>query len=492
MQDMERRKFEESWKEAFDQATFRPSDNVWTNIELELEKEKGTRLKRRLLFYQTLAAASVVFSLSFGIYILGNKDMSSPQQIAARVDIRETDKDSNASQSTPSISPESNKQYDADQVASNNTMALSANSSDDTHGEVIVKQRNSNVRSDRSETVLPQLEENDVATKDERDITGVFAPSNRELPALAEVGKIELKLPSQETSADPVALMLAKLEQRERELNEDQVEKKNAEKYRDENLWTSLGFSAGPFSTINSGSDVSPPPPPSSFKSQSEAALASNAVLATVAEKEAKASGITYSMGVNLGTKLTERWVLQGGVNYMAQSSKYTQEYLIGSPDNSQVRPAIYDDFRKNKVAQPDAQSENLIRSAPYSVNNNVSYLSVPLQAGYMIINRDFGLQLNAGVSTDVFLQNTTEATADGDQVKVDPSTTGFGEDSAFRPVNLSGLMGTEISYKVGEHYRISLNPGLRYPFNSIYKSDTYNTTRVSFDLGLRFRYIFH
>lgn len=492
MQDMERRKFEESWKEAFDQAAFRPSDNVWTNIELELEKEKGTRLKRRLLFYQMLAAASVVFSLSFGIYILRNQDITSPQPMATAIEARESDKDSKESSNTSAVTQENSKPDAADLHASNGALAFSDNSTDITHVKAKDKNGNSEMRSNTSGTVLLQEEASEETAKDERDITEVFSPANRKLPALTEVGKIELKLQKQETTADPVALMLAKLEQREREIKESQVEKKNAEKYRGENLWTSLGFSAGPFSTINSGSNVSPPPPPSSFSSQSEAALASNAVLATVAEKEAKASGITYSMGVNLGTKLTERWVLQGGVNYMAQSSKYTQEYLIGSPDNSQVRPAIYDDFRKNKIAQPDAQSENLIRSAPYDVNNNVSYLSVPLQAGYMIINRDFGLQLNAGVSTDVFLQNTTEATANGDQVKVDPSTADFGEDSAFRPVNLSGLMGTEISYKVGDHYRISLNPGLRYPFNSIYKSDTYNTTRISFDLGVRFRYIFH
>ena len=57
MKNMEREKFEGSWKNAFEDAEVTPSDKVWANIELDLEKAKGGDLKRRLLFFQMLAAA---------------------------------------------------------------------------------------------------------------------------------------------------------------------------------------------------------------------------------------------------------------------------------------------------------------------------------------------------------------------------------------------------------------------------------------------------
>ena len=73
---MERRKFEDSFKQAFDGTEVDTSDNVWTGIELELEKAEGDKTKRRLLFYKMLAAASVTFALcvaGVGYYIVDNK-----------------------------------------------------------------------------------------------------------------------------------------------------------------------------------------------------------------------------------------------------------------------------------------------------------------------------------------------------------------------------------------------------------------------------------
>jgi hypothetical protein len=144
-----------------------------------------------------------------------------------------------------------------------------------------------------------------------------------------------------------------------------------------------------------------------------------------------------------------------------------------------------------NEMLNFDAQEVNtkIVYTAPYDVNNNMRYLSIPMQAGYLLVNKTFGLQLNAGVATDLFLQNTV--TADSDQL--DKATQPGGSDSPYRAVNLSGLFGTEVSYRFGEHYRVSLNPGIRYPFNSIYKSDLgLESTPLTFDVGLRFRYIFH
>src|SRR5688572_29040852 len=85
MNDMERRKFEDSFKDAFQEAEVSPSESVWTAIELDLERAEGGKMKRRILFYKMLAAASVVFGMSVagvGYYMMQSETSVSNGQLA--------------------------------------------------------------------------------------------------------------------------------------------------------------------------------------------------------------------------------------------------------------------------------------------------------------------------------------------------------------------------------------------------------------------------
>ena len=111
---MERQKFDDSWKKAFDQAEVSPSDNLWTNIELDLEKAEGSKIKRRLLFYQMVAAASVIFAMaagSLGLYFFNEKNSGQENHTAVN----------NAGNYTPETSP----------VIDNSTRNESTNNSSD-------------------------------------------------------------------------------------------------------------------------------------------------------------------------------------------------------------------------------------------------------------------------------------------------------------------------------------------------------------------------
>src|SRR5690606_1674133 len=82
MNDMERRTFEESFKDAFKGAEVSPTENVWTNIELEITKAEGSKMKQRLLFYKMLAAASIAFAMcltGIGYYTLTSNENGTNQ-----------------------------------------------------------------------------------------------------------------------------------------------------------------------------------------------------------------------------------------------------------------------------------------------------------------------------------------------------------------------------------------------------------------------------
>jgi hypothetical protein len=474
---MERRKFEDSFKQAFDGAEVDTSDNVWTGIELELEKAEGDKTKRRLLFYKMLAAASVTFAMcvaGIGYYIVDNKTAALNNQLAVDARIQQSADASNKTSDEGTTDATSGQQTLSNDISAreevrNNlpSSGLATGSVNESSG-ILAAKENSSDSDNNAVVVVPVFDErSEVATS---DINSKYA--ERGLPSFYTARDPMLVIPKNEV--DPGALLLAQLAAKEQEFARlDKKEKENSA----EKLWTSVGFAAGGFSSVNTG--VSP-------------SSANNAIAyanSTVPDKQAKASGVSYSVGVNVGTRLSKRWTIQGGVNYLTQSSDYTANNVVAENNFTTLKAESINELDKLPQLADAYASSKLTPTFPYTVNNNVKFFSVPVQAGYLLVNKKFGLQLNAGLSTDLFLENTI--TPESGDINV--TTQGRGEDSPYRPVNFSGLMGTEFSYRFGSHYRIALNPGLRYPLNSVYKNDVgIQSTPLTFDVGLRFKYIFH
>lgn len=491
---MERQDFDDSWKKAFDKAEVPPSDNVWTNIELDLERANGSKLKKRLVVFQMLAAASLIFmlGLAIGVYIMKNSYDKAALQLAAQ-----QSKENSNSGGSPVAKADNSSDSNAgnptkadNQITSNDQSKIATlNKADDKTSTI--KKHNQSIAQSSINSGAGSFDAQEIAVTENTVMeTGVFSGdreelaviSNSTLPDIVEQREVKLALPTQsvesEPEVDPVLQMLARLEQREREVNEGALSKKQKSQ-RSEKLWTSVGFAAGSFSTVNAG--VSNQQPRNTF--------AQNSSVASAANSEAKAPGVSYSVGANIGTKLSQRWVFQGGVNYLTQSSDYTARNAVKADEQSMsFRPPSVNELDKITASDVPAE-EKLVSTAPYNVNNNLRYLSIPMQAGYMVVNKSFGLQLNAGVATDIFLQNTVSAEGGN----LDKVTEGMRENTTYRSMNLSGLAGTEVSYRFSKNYRVAFNPGIRYPFNNIYRSGVgVKSTPITFDIGLRFRYIFH
>ncbi|HTE33686.1 MAG TPA: outer membrane beta-barrel protein [Chryseolinea sp.] len=499
---MERRKFEDSFKEAFKEAEVSPREEVWTNIELELEKASGEKTRRKLAFYKLLAAASVVFALSvtgIGYYLLSHNSQYVQEIAGNTASLDKSDPLANRTDDQPSLSQSVTdqpgvKQTPGNETSRKNNVASSRVKAQDGSTLITPTQidetnavRNSDEGSgfiaatgenQPGPTILPiptdiQTNNNGVVASDLNggQLQGPSIHGERALPQYFKATAPTLTIPDHQP--DAVAIMMAKLEDDERKFAAEEGKEKTK---NNEKVWTSVGFAAGGFSSVNHS--VAP-------QTTMVTALANT----SVPDKQAKANGIAYSMGVSVGTKIAKRWILQGGVNYLTQSSDYTASNVVVTENDYQSLKAESINTLEGLPLVADVASSNkLAATVPYSVNNSVKFFSVPVQAGYLVVNKKFGLQLNAGLSTDLFLQNTI--TPQGSNL--DKSTQGRGDDSPYRSVNFSGLMGTELSYRLGQRYRVALNPGVRYPLSSLYKSDVgIQSTPLTFDVGLRFRYIF-
>lgn len=556
---MQKQKFEDSLKDVFNGAEQDPSSSVWTNIDLELERIEGGKMKRRVLFYQLVAAASILFAVTAGgllYYSSTQTDTSgvvavqsvAPDEQKSDESPRDSEKQSQAladnqsSQAKQSIENNGDRQPLAQAMEQSEASTSKnenhtgtdrlnkLNRSADRNADVAAgtprnRLANENVsqaettkknggqrstinsndyaiandasvilpkRNQRSNDDLPNNGTNTAgvantanASRGElsggEDATALFLPTSllaeragHALPKLYTSKPVLLQLP--DYTPDPGELLLAQLADEEKRLNEDDKKKEQ----RDERLWTSLGFAAGSYTNAaKTAPAIEPVNGFASIAKNDNSNLANRSIA-----NETNASGTTYSIGLNVGGKVAKRWIVQGGVNYLTQSSSYTSNALL--LNNKEVVPTSLTTL--NKVGDASFRSSNIIGTSDYSVNNSMQFFSVPVMAGYLIIDRSFGWQLNTGVSTDLFLQNEVSS----ESSNLSNTVNGRGADSPYRPYNFSGLVGTEFSYRVANRYRVALNPGIRYPFNSIYKSETgINATPVTFDVALKFRYIF-
>lgn len=476
---MERQKFEDSLKEAFDGAEVAPSDSIWTNVELDLERAAGDKMKRRLLFFQLLAAASMVFAVGVGSIYFLNGPSENSNQLAQNSSTENTNQvkeivqpNSNSTVQSPiddDVNSEKlandeveksdalNKQQIPSTFESTENQMLAINSSAVVRKRVRSQDNSSRVKNNHASVVTENVNQEKFLL----DKT-LMASSNRKynpqntnaLPTLYQVKNPTIQVIKSEP--DPGMLLLARLEDEEKKFRDEKSSSK-------EKMWASVGFGAGSYNPQGNSST-----PPSGVKTLGAVPLGGGK-----ASSSNPTAGSSYSAGLSISGKLTRRFIVQGGLSYLNQNSQFTSSSADG-------QHASLNEFA--------ATSDKAVATSPYKVSSNLQYLSVPMQAGFIVLDRSFGIQLNGGVSTDLFLQSTLVPT----DKTLDKVTQGAGSSSPYRTVNFSGLVGTEFSYKVGDHYRIALNPGLRYALNSIYKPEVDSqASPMTFDVSLRFRYIF-
>lgn len=456
MENSERQRFEENWKSAFENAEQSPSDRVWWSIDSALTNAEGGDMRRKVVFYKRLAAASVVLALALAgsttYYFMNEKGT----ELAAVKNNQQTTTTNN----------------NQNETAVENLTATTRNTRENTTGQVNRENEVGQMiaRPDGTQVQL-QLVNSHIALADADEKSNYTDVSQTTLFSKFDLNAYDPLAQQYTTNLHPKSKLrevtiVRKLPAMPASMMADSRKKKLMEK---ENLWAAVNASTGSYSSIGYQDNAK------SFLMTSQASSFSNFVSAT---SKVKSKGSAYSVGVNVGTRLAERWVLQGGVSYLSQNLGYTSNFAALDANNS--RMAIVSAYTGVK------QNIALSSTAPYDVNSVNELVSIPVQAGYMFINRKFGLQLNSGVATDMFIRNTLTDKSG----QLSSFSESAGSDSPYNTFSWTAIGGTELSYKIGSQYRISVTPGFRYALTPMLKSSTESASPFMWDMGFRFRYI--
>lgn len=498
MENMERQKFDDAWRKAFDGAGQSPSSEVWASLDSKLIAAEGSTMKRRVVFYQRLAAASILFAVLLGSLTTYYFSTQSNDKNLARVTEQA---DGTNSTQTPDA-----KNNEAGGANANEVQKAFA----DTNDEIEKTEQPSTALVEVP--LANEVENKNIQTKakqsaiDTKDVTNNIARTTKksdkvtatELLAVADNEKQEqvnsefnlIEKPSAKYGDLTIATLTtkdlpsadAKVLGKVKEVTlirilpampASMMADPHKNKKSNESLWASIGASAGNYQPqvgTNYGAQAD------ALTSAPGFTLASNAT----ATSKAASKGTSYSLGVNLAKKISQRWLVLGGISYLNQAIDYTSNFASVNLSN---KVSAY----TNDYASSGKSADNLAFTSPYQINSVNQFVSVPVQAGYLLIDRKVGLQINSGVATNIFLQNTLTDKS-GQLTKY---TEGAGESSPYNSFSWSALMGTELSYKMGSQYRVSLAPGLRYSMSPLLKSASSSGNLMIWDLGFRFRYIF-
>lgn len=494
---LEDRKFEDEWKQAFADAEGDVNQSVWTNIDAKLANAESGAMKKRVLFYQWLAAASVVLAMVAGGFLLLQTNAENQRSISTITAKTEKAGDSsNLNTGNPiELSPKRNSLSADSEPASSKLTTLTEskatfrNNAVNTQAQQTTKLKvRAETKADLTARIDKANEITSVATNrndesqkgananihSETSVTPIAETTSQVVPselksrkATIAASEAILQVEKSASTADTTRLIESPIKIAQNNPAPEPETQIASKEEPSENWWASLNGSAGSYTT---GSATGSP----ALQSNTGGLNFQNGSTGTTNAR----AGTAFSYGVNVGKRIAPRWVIMSGIGYMTQSINYPSSSAVFSFNQAQ---AFMADISRTS-ASPS------VSVASYELTSVNEFVTIPLQAGYLLVNQKVGLQLNAGIASDLFLRNTLSDPAG----TLSSNSQSAGESSTYKTVNWSGLVGTELSYRISTHYRISVIPGMRYSFGSILKSNVNGSlTPLIWDVGFRFKYIF-
>ena len=494
MQNSKRKVFEVQWQKAFEGAESVPSETAWLFIENSIANTQNDVNKKRVIYYQRLAAALLILFLTSGaIAYLSWDDYGSKQIAVTNKKIVPKALNNESSSAGVGLEEDIGKSNSAKATAPGNEVMLAdklmkskqpkhdySNSYNKKNvaSANIIKRINNKFRSvDKSlsgdnslsqkSLLVPNIS-NELASVQDSTAIPLSDKSNGTIS--------DVKLAFQEDSTSKPLT-----EEEEKELvkkmlaaagvvTEESPEEKKV--IISKPAWISIGAAGGSYSSSANGHSSA-----SSSMDYAQLRVGNTVTGSSIVNKTASL-GTAFSIGLMVGKQLNNRWIVQMGFVYMKRTVDYESNIVSSSGQGQSA-------FSPDLV--PPSASASYAYANPYTVTGTSEFISIPAQVGFVLFDRKIGWSVNSGFSGDIFLKNSLIDKSGTYQVVSQSGS----DNSTFRPVSWSGLANTEITLRLSDHYRFAVVPGFRYSITNIFKDESGYTKPIILDIGFRFRYTF-
>lgn len=473
--------FESIWAERFAEAEAAPAAHVWKNISGELANRQVGSYKRRVFYYQWAAAASLFIALVLGAlyFTTGPTGKNNDQIVEAPVVVEKNPSSTAMTQPTE----EFNHTRNTNPIASIGPTNESLMSNEDQRGTTAASDKllsdGSTERSVITELpidnsiLLTEIPQENEQSKDLAIEPSTIINSQDDLLFLShQIAKSTGAQWLAEATAVPEIIYGVPIYGN---AHQEKDEKNN------QSLWAGLNLGSGNF-------DPNYGPPSGSLDESSLVAQDARGIdritntNAGLPLREESNSGPSIAVGIDVGKSVGKRWVLQSGLTY-GRYRVNSNTNLVFSSANQKAVPLSF----QNREAL-FSEEEVTVISESVEVDNNFQLLSIPVKAGFVLIDKKFNVLLNTGLAGDIYLGNNLNATGEEfASYSIDPGT-----DSPYRRLHLNGLTSVQLGYQIQDNYYLSIEPSFRKAISDFAKAGNNFSSRPS-NLGLvvGFRYLF-
>lgn len=415
--------FEKAWRNAFEGAKLTPSDQLWAGIEAGIANDEVVRYKRGMAYYKWLAAAGILLFTGLLGYI-GYQSLSTDSSLTENKSKRKNV--TGIFQVTDSVLSTTKKEGAAEPLLIQQEITPSSiESLEATPSNNQKSQPRENPEGIKYLTVIERQQPKAIAMNEEQN-----------LPPLP-----------QRISGVPI-------------YRSDQDTKRVV-------LWAGLNMTPGYFDP--------------NFQSQGavQGLQSPSFAQSTLQPEEEHRTGFSMSFGIEMGVKLSDRWQLSGGIQYLNNNVQSSTNAILDQRTpifSSVIETLDLSDSRAN------------ITFVPTELDNTFQFLSIPVQAGYLVLDKKVKVLVNAGIASDIFLKNKITALDRSlESITINP-----GPNAPFRSVYFNGILGAEASYEFLPRYLITLEPRYKLAISEFTRPESsYSSFPSSFGIGLGVKYIF-
>lgn len=245
-------------------------------------------------------------------------------------------------------------------------------------------------------------------------------------------------------------------------------------------LWAGVSFSTGSFDPgFGSSQD--------DFVFASQEGFVMDAMVSQVPPQQSPSysSGQSVAGGVNLGKRLHKRLVLSSGLHYSAFNTGSVSSQVVADAHNNNYALTAETSDRNLETAL----SEGNLRYAGEEVQlvNEYQYLTVPLKAGYVLLDKKFNITLNTGLSSNFLIDSKLASTGEGQALNNDFSTS-----QNYESVYFNFLTSVEFGYLFKQHYQFLFEPNYNQAltdFTSSNHSDAAKPKNIGLTVGFRYNF---